>query len=61
MSAGRSLTPRYGVKVTATSHDATSEMATSQKMPPAYSPTDELAKPIGRMPAAVTNVPVSLG
>jgi len=47
--------------MTATSHDATSEMATTQKMPPAYSPTEELAKPIGRKPAAVTSVPVSIG
>jgi hypothetical protein len=36
-------------------------MATTQKMPPAYSPTDELAKPMGRKPAAVTSVPVSIG
>ena len=38
-----------------------SAMATTQKMPPAYSPTEELAKPIGRKPAAVTSVPVSIG
>src|SRR6476659_1494473 len=30
-------------------------------MPPAYSPTAELAKPMGRKPAAVTSVPVSIG
>src|SRR5260370_40899157 len=51
----------YGVNITATNHDATSEIATTQKMPPAYSPTEELAKPIGGKPAAVTSVPVSIG
>ena len=30
-------------------------------MPPAYSPTLEFAKPMGRKPAAVTSVPVSIG
>ena len=49
------------MNITATNHDATSAIATTQKMPPAYSPTDELAKPIGRKPAAVTSVPVSIG
>jgi len=49
------------VKITATNHDATSAIATTQKMPPAYSPTPELAKPIGRKPTAVTSVPVSIG
>ena len=49
------------MKITATNHDATSAIATIQKMPPAYSPTAELAKPIGRKPAAVTSVPVSIG
>src|SRR6266481_2122700 len=58
---GNSLTPIYGVKITATNQDATSAIATIQKMPPAYSPTAELAKPIGRKPAAVTSVPVSIG
>jgi hypothetical protein len=36
------------VKITATNHDAISAMVTTQKMPPAYSPTAELANPIGR-------------
>ena len=49
------------MKITATNQDATSAIATTQKMPPAYSPTAELAKPIGRKPAAVTSVPVSIG
>src|SRR6201987_2264326 len=59
--SGKSLTPIEGVKITATNQDATSAIATIQKMPPAYSPTEELAKPIGRKPAAVTSVPVSIG
>ena len=29
-------------------HEANSAMATTQKMPPAYSPTEELAKPMGK-------------
>src|SRR6202165_385419 len=49
------------MKNTATNQDATSAMATIQKPPPQYSPTAELAKPIGRKPAAVTSVPVSIG
>ena len=49
------------MNTTATNHEATRAIATTQKMPPAYSPTDELAKPIGRNPAAVTSVPVSIG
>ena len=53
-SFGRSFTPRYGVKITATNQEATSAIATTQKIPPAYSPTEELAKPMGRKPAAVT-------
>ena len=46
---------------TATNHDAASAMPTTQKMPPVYSPTAELARPIGMKPAAVTSVPVSIG
>src|ERR1700748_256370 len=59
--SGSSLTPIYSVNSTATNQDATSAIATTQKMLPAYSPTAELAKPIGRKPAAVTKVPVSIG
>ncbi len=46
---------------TATNQEATSARPTTQKMPPAYSPVLELAKPTGRKPAAVTSVPVSIG
>ena len=55
------MRPRYGVKTTATSQEAIRAMATTQKMPPAYSPEEDLAKPTGRKPAAVTRVPVSMG
>src|ERR1700760_1598562 len=47
--------------MTATNQEATSAIATTQKMLPAYSPTAELAKPMGRKPAAVTSVPVNIG
>ncbi len=46
---------------TATNQEATSAMPTTQKMPPAYSPVVEAARPIGMKPAAVTSVPVSIG
>ena len=46
---------------TATTQDARSAIATTQKMPPAYSPTADTAKPIGTKPMAVTRVPVSMG
>src|SRR6516164_9008439 len=59
--SGSSLKPRYGVNVTATTHDAISARPTTQKMPPAYSPALDLANPTGRKPAAVTRVPVSIG
>src|SRR3954465_1152829 len=36
-------------------------MPTTQKIPPAYSPATERAKPTGRNPAAVTSVPDSIG
>ena len=59
--SGSIRTPRYGVNSTATNQLPISAMPTTQKMPPAYSPTAELAKPIGRKPATVTSVPVSIG
>ena len=49
------------MNTTATSHEAISARPTTQKMPPAYSPELDLAKPTGRKPAAVTSVPVSIG
>ena len=49
------------MKTTATIQETTSAIATTQKMPPAYSATAEAAKPTGMNPAAVTSVPVSIG
>ncbi len=49
------------MKVTATIHETISENPTTQKMLPAYSPAVERAKPTGRKPAIVTNVPESIG
>ena len=49
------------MKITATNHETISAIATTQKMPPAYSATAEAAKPTGMNPAAVTSVPVSIG
>ena len=49
------------MKITATNQETTSAIATTQKMPPAYSATAEAAKPTGMKPAAVTSVPVSIG
>ena len=46
---------------TATIQEAISASPTIQKMPPAYSPALDFAKPTGRKPAAVTSVPVSIG
>ena len=49
------------MNTTATIQEAISARPTTQKMPPAYSPALDLAKPTGRKPAAVTKVPVSIG
>ena len=49
------------MKTTATNQLAISARPTTQKMPPAYSPEIERAKPTGMKPATVTRVPVSMG
>ena len=38
----------YGVNTTATTHDARSAIATTQKMPPAYSPTAGIGEADGK-------------
>ncbi len=58
---GNSKRPRYGVNTTATNQDRMRATPTIQKMPPAYWPAIDLAKPTGMNPAAVTSVPVSMG
>ena len=45
----------------ATSQEAIMAMPTIQKIPPAYSPATDFAKPTGMKPATVTSVPVSIG
>ncbi|POM18124.1 hypothetical protein CSX04_06426 [Burkholderia cepacia] len=59
--SGNSLTPRYGVKTTATTHDVISAMPTIQNMLLVYSPAVDRAKPFGMKPTAVTSVPDSIG
>ena len=49
------------MNTTATNHDAISATPTTQKMPPAYSPLIDFAKPTGMKPATVISVPVSIG
>ena len=53
--------PITGAKVTATSHDVTSAIATTAKIENVYSPAELRAKPIGTKPAIVISVPVSIG
>ena len=50
-----------GAKMTATSHDTMSEMATTEKIENVYSPAELSAKPIGTKLAMVTIVPISIG
>jgi hypothetical protein len=56
-----SATPSKGMKITATSHDASTAMLTTAKIENVYSPAELLANPIGTNPAIVTNDPVSIG
>src|SRR5215475_12762818 len=56
-----STTPISGIKITATSHDASTAMLTTAKIENVYSPAVLFAKPIGTKPAIVTNDPVSIG
>ena len=57
----RSTTPSRGANSTATNHETNSAMVTTAKIEKVYSPAALCAKPIGTKPAAVTNVPVSMG
>ncbi len=53
--------PRYGTKYTETNHDSTSAITVTAKIAKVYSPVTDLAMPMGRKPAAVIRVPVSIG
>ena len=61
LGLAKSATPRSGMKMTATSHDANTAMLTTAKIENVYSPAALLAKPIGTNPAMVTKEPVSIG
>ena len=56
-----SAAPRYGTKYTDASHEISSAADVTAKIAKVYSPTVERASPIGRKPAAVISVPVSIG
>src|SRR5438132_2901437 len=58
---GRSFTPKYGVKITATTHEVSRAMQTTQKRFLQYSPALDAAKPTGISPMIVTSVPASMG
>ena len=49
------------MKRTATIHEQINVIPTTQKIPPAYSPEVERAKPTGRKPATVIRVPENIG
>ena len=53
--------PSTGAKVTATSHEVTSAIATTAKIENVYSPALLFANPIGTKLAIVTSVPISIG
>ncbi|MNW22619.1 hypothetical protein D3C71_2242170 [compost metagenome] len=53
--------PRYGTKYTDTIQLSTSAITVTAKMANVYSPVVDLAKPMGKKPAAVISVPVNMG
>ncbi|MNV99515.1 hypothetical protein D3C71_1948900 [compost metagenome] len=53
--------PRYGTKYTEASQLSTSATTVTAKIAKVYSPVIDLARPMGRKPAAVISVPVSMG
>ena len=56
-----SFQPRYGTKYTDTTHEMISAAEVTAKIAKVYSPVTLLAMPMGRKPAAVMSVPVSMG
>jgi len=56
-----SSAPRYDTKHTDTTHEMISAAAVTAKIAKVYSPVTDFAMPIGRKPAAVISVPVSIG
>ncbi len=59
--SGNSALPRYGIRITAASHEMSSAIVTTWNSERVYSPVPDFAVAIGRNPAAVTSVPVSIG
>ena len=49
------------MKTTAAIHDSSNAIVTTSKIARVYSPVPDLAVAMGRKPAAVTRVPVSIG
>lgn len=49
------------MNITAATHDTSSAMVFTENIVNVYSPAADLARPIGRKPAAVIRVPVSMG
>ena len=49
------------MKTTAAIHESSRAIVTTSKIARVYSPVPDLAVAIGRNPAAVTRVPVSIG
>ena len=61
MRDGSIRSPSHGMNNTATTHDTSKAITTTWNSERVYSPTLEAAVAIGRKPAAVTSVPVSIG
>ncbi|MNT38895.1 hypothetical protein D3C72_1751050 [compost metagenome] len=59
--SGSSRWPKYGTNTTAAIHEAIRAMVTTWKIERVYSPVLDCAVAIGRKPAAVIRVPVSIG
>src|SRR5262245_16140187 len=57
----RNAAPMTGAQVTATSQEATSEIATTAKIEKVYSLAELRANPTGTKPAMVISVPASIG
>ena len=53
--------PIQGTKYTDTSQETTRAAEVTAKIAKVYSPVTDFARPMGRKPAAVMSVPVSMG
>ena len=57
----KSQVPKSGTKITEATQLANSAITVTANMAKVYSPTVDLAMPMGRKPVAVISVPVSMG